>query len=125
MQIELSAHHLEVTDELRGYVQHLADRLEHFFDGVLCLHVTLQAEKERRIAELVANVSHGPAVVAKVSTDNAYASLHKAADKVEAQLRKHKDKIRDHHHRGPQAAPGGAPGAQGPAEQPGADDTSA
>jgi putative sigma-54 modulation protein len=87
---------MSVPRELRGYVEHIADRLRHFFDGITSLHLSLRAEKERRVAELVVNVSHGAPVVAKATTNNLYAAIHMAAEKVETQLRKHKDKIRDH-----------------------------
>jgi putative sigma-54 modulation protein len=99
VHIEIASHHLSVSDELRGYVEHIAERLLHIFDGLTGLRVTLDRQKERRLAELIVTVSHGEPIIAKATNGNLYAAIHTAADRVEKQLRKHKEKLRDHHAR--------------------------
>jgi len=86
------------------------DRAEHLiriFDGITTIHVTVGVEKERRIAEIVANVSHGAPVVGKAVADTLGAALHEAVEHVETQLRRHKDRIRGH--RGHEPQPASAP----------------
>jgi len=112
VRIQIAAHHFHVGDRLREVIEERCDHLMRFFDGVTTIHVTLNTEKERRIAELVANVSHGAPVVAKAIADDMYVAVHEAAEKVEKQLRRHKDKIRDR--RGREAEPG-EPAAEEPA----------
>ncbi|NQT89141.1 ribosome-associated translation inhibitor RaiA [bacterium] len=99
MHIEIAAHHQHVSDDLRGYVDHIAERFTHIFDGLIGLHLTLGSQKDRREAELVLNVSHGEPIIAKATNGNLYAAIHTAADRVEKQLRRHKEKVRDHHAR--------------------------
>jgi putative sigma-54 modulation protein len=99
VHIEIASHQSSVSDELRGYVEHIAERLLHIFDGLIGLQVTLDRQKERRLAELVVTVSHGEPIIAKATNGNLYAAIHTAADRVEKQLRKHKEKLRDHHAR--------------------------
>lgn len=96
MPIQIAAHHVEVTACLRERISEKATHMRRIFDGITTLHVTVTAEKERRTAELVANVSHGAPVVAKVTAASLDAAIQEVFEKVEAQLRRHKDKIRDH-----------------------------
>lgn len=95
MPIQVFAHHMELSEETRERVRAKAEHIRRIFDGVLTVHVTLDQEKERRMVEIVAKVSHGAPVVARVTTQNLNEAIELAFDKVEAQLRKHKDKIRD------------------------------
>ncbi|MBM4031154.1 MAG: ribosome-associated translation inhibitor RaiA [Planctomycetes bacterium] len=95
MAIQVRAHHMELAAETRERVTEKAEHLRRIFDGVLTVHVTLDAEKERRFVEIVANVSHGAPVVARATTLNLNEAIELAFDKAEAQLRKHKDRIRD------------------------------
>jgi ribosomal subunit interface protein len=51
-------------------------------------------------AELVLTLSHGAPLVARARGENFRAAIDIAADKVERQLRKHKEKLRDRRSRG-------------------------
>jgi len=102
--IQIAAHHVELSDLLRRRIRRRAQHMLRVFDGLVTIHVTLSAEKERRVVEFVANVSHGAPIVAKVTAVSLEAAIKEASGKVEAQLRRHKDKIRDH-----RAREGGAP----------------
>ena len=123
MPIRVFAHHMELTEDTRRHVTERAEHIRRIFDGISTVHVTLDAEKERRTAEVVANVSHGAPVVSRHTAVTVTEAVDEAFRKVEAQLRKHKDKIRDHRVREP-AAPGAepsepqAPGAAPPEEPP-------
>jgi len=103
--IQVFAHNVHLSEETRQRVTEKAEHIRRIFDGILTVHVTLDAEKERRLVEIVANVSHGAPVVAHATTQNLNEAIELAFDKVEAQLRKHKDKIRDRRMREQGAAP--------------------
>jgi len=103
--IQVFAHHIEIDEETRRRVVEKAQHIRRIFDGVVTIHVNLDAEKERRCAEIVANVSHGAPVIARVTTQNLNEAIDLAFDKTEAQLRKHKDRVRDHRGHGAPAAP--------------------
>ena len=45
MQIELTGHHIEITDSLRNYVTEKMEKLERHFDKVSNTHVILSVEK--------------------------------------------------------------------------------
>jgi len=99
LRVQVAAHHVHVSESIRELIQDRADHLLRFFDGVSTVDVTLSAEKERRIAEFVVNVSHGAPAVGKAVADGLAVAIHEAAEKVETQLRRHKDRIRGHRDR--------------------------
>ena len=59
MQINLTGHHLDITDSLRNYVLDKFDRIERHFDHINNVHVVLQVDKVRQIAEAKMNVNGG------------------------------------------------------------------
>lgn len=47
MQLEITGHHLEVTDSMNNYVREKAERLKRHFDQVMKIHFILEVEKQR------------------------------------------------------------------------------
>lgn len=45
MQINLTGHHVEITDSLRNYVDTKFSKLERHFDHISNVHVILNVEK--------------------------------------------------------------------------------
>lgn len=94
MQINISGHHVDVTDALRDYVNSKFDRLSRHFDHITNAHVTLTVEKLRQRADATVHVS-GAEVVASSEDEDMYAAIDALADKLDRQLIKHKEKIKD------------------------------
>jgi len=98
MQLNVSGHHVEVTDSLRGYVESKIDRLERHFDLVSDVHCILSVEKLRHKAEAKVNVSGGT-IFAETTDEDMYAAIDGLVDKLDRQVRKHKEKMVEHHAR--------------------------
>jgi putative sigma-54 modulation protein len=96
MQINLSGHHVEITTALREYVNSKMERLERHFDQVTDIHVVLDVEKLRHKAEATMHISGGD-IFADAVEENMYAAIDSLVDKLDRQLKKHKEKITDHH----------------------------
>jgi len=96
MQINLSGHHVDITTPLRDYVNGKMERLERHFDNVIDLHVVLGVEKLRHKAEATMHLSGGD-IFADSVEENMYAAIDSLVDKLDRQLKKHKEKITDHH----------------------------
>jgi putative sigma-54 modulation protein len=47
MQINLTGHHVDVTDSLRDYVNGKFEKLERHFDHINNVHVVLTVEKQK------------------------------------------------------------------------------
>ncbi|MDA7772205.1 ribosome-associated translation inhibitor RaiA [Pseudomonadales bacterium] len=99
MQINVSGHHVEVTDSLRNYVNTKLDRLERHFDKIIHMNVILSVEKQRQKAESTIRISGGE-VYADAESEDLYAAIDMLADKLDRQLLKQKEKQYDKKYRG-------------------------
>ena len=81
---------------MRNYVTSKMDRLERHSDDVNDVHVILTVEKQRKKAEATVNVK-GAQLFADTIDGDMYAAIDSMTDKLDRQLIKHKEKIKDHH----------------------------
>ena len=98
MQLNVSGHHVEVTDSLRNYVSSKLERLERHFDRITNMNVILSVEKQRQKAESTIHVSGGE-IYADAEHDDLYAAIDMMTDKLDRQLIKNKEKKHDRKHR--------------------------
>ncbi len=98
MQLNVSGHHVEVTDSLRNYVETKVEKLERHFDIVSDVHCLLTVEKLRHKAEAKVLVNGGT-IYADATEEDMYAAIDGLVDKLERRVRKHKEKLVDHHAR--------------------------
>ncbi len=96
MQLDVSGHHVDVSQALRSYVKTKFMRLERHFDIATHAHVILSVEKLDQKAEATLHVSGGNLFADAVHTDM-YAAIDALADKLDRQLKRHKEKHTDHH----------------------------
>jgi putative sigma-54 modulation protein len=98
MQLNVSGHHVEVTESLRGYVTTKIERLERHFDNVSDVHCILTVEKLRHKAEATVNVN-GDTIYADATEEDMYAAIDGLVDKLDRRVKKLKEKLADHHAR--------------------------
>ncbi len=98
MQINLTGHHIEITPALKQYVDAKLEKLERHFDHVNNVHVILTVEKLRHKAEANVHVS-GNHLFADAVEEDMYAAIDGLVDKLDRQVKKHKEKITEHHGR--------------------------
>ncbi len=96
MQLNLTGHHIEITPALRDYVGSKLTRLERHFDNFTDIHCILSVEKLRHKAEAKINVS-GNTLFADSVEDNMYAAIDMLMDKLDRQIKKHKERMKAHH----------------------------
>jgi putative sigma-54 modulation protein len=95
MQLSITGHHIEITPALRKYVDTKMERLERHFDHVTNMHVVLSVEKVRQKAEATLHVS-GANLFANSEHEDMYAAIDALADKLDRQIKRHKEKMQDH-----------------------------
>ncbi len=96
MQLSVTGHHVEITAAMRGYVEKKLDRIVRHFDHVIDMHFVLTVEKLLHKAEATLRV-RGETIHALASEGDMYAAIDALADKLERRVRKHKEKLTDHH----------------------------
>ena len=74
-------------------------RIERHFDHLTNSTVVLHVEKTRHLAEATINTK-GATLHANAQADDMYAAIDNLMDKLDRQVRKHKEKSTDHHQQG-------------------------
>ena len=97
MQINLTGHHVDITDSLRNYVNEKMEKLERHFDKVSNTHVILTLENVRHKAEATVHMS-GNDIYADAIESDMYAAIDALVDKLDRQVKKYKEKVKNHHH---------------------------
>lgn len=86
---------IEITDAIRNYVWEKLSRIEKIADQIIEINVTLDAQKLEQTCSILMNFSHFNVKV-KASTDNLYASIDRAVDRLITLIRRYKTKLQSH-----------------------------
>ena len=98
MQLSVTGHHIDVTPALRNYVGTKLRKLERHFDHMTDIHCILTVEKLIHKAEATVHLNGGT-IHADSTEADMYAAIDTLVDKLDRQVKKHKEKITDHHAR--------------------------
>lgn len=96
MQVKLTGHHIDITPALNDYVREKLERIERHFEGVSSVHVILGVEKLDHKAEATVHVA-GNDIFADAVESDMYAAIDALLDKLDRQIKKHKEKLTDKH----------------------------
>lgn len=95
MQINFTGHKMEITPALRDFAQEKFNKLERHFDKITSINVVFDVDKLRQIVEATVLISKGE-LHASAEAEDMYSAIDSLIDKLDRQLIKHKEKIRDH-----------------------------
>ncbi|MBA2849636.1 ribosome-associated translation inhibitor RaiA [Thermosulfuriphilus ammonigenes] len=100
MQINVTFRRLDPSQGLKDYAVKRLSKLAKYFGGPTEVNVILTTEKFRQIAEVVIT-GNGLNLSGKEETNDMYSAIDLVVDKMERQLRRHREKIKSHKGRGP------------------------
>lgn len=98
MQINVRSHHVDITPALKEYSEKKMQKLEKYFENIQEILVELDIlstsdENKRQVA--MATIWASQTIIrAKESSKDMYSSIDMIFDKLEIQLKKHKDKLK-------------------------------
>ena len=96
MQVNITFRNMFATDALRNHVQDkLGKVVGKYLDKVTEAHVTLSLERYLHHADVNLHAGHFH-VRGKEKSEDMYASIDMAIDKIEKQLKKHKERLKNH-----------------------------
>lgn len=95
MQVSITGRHIELTEPLKNYVQDKLQHLKHSFDQVVDVHVVLSVEKFRQQCEITLQ-ANGITIHGSHETEDMYASIDGAIDKLNRQLKRYRAKLKKH-----------------------------
>jgi putative sigma-54 modulation protein len=100
VEISISTRHGQISDETREKVTNKVEKLPRFFDRISSIDVTIDLEhRETPTVDLRVLVKNRE-FVATSRAQELMASMDQVVDKLEQQLRKHKEKAVDRHRSG-------------------------
>ncbi len=95
MQIRISGKNLEVTPEVRKYVQKKVGKLARYFTEPPSCQVTLAVERDRHIIEVTMALD-GIILRGEEAAGDMFSSIDLVHDKLERQIRKYKTRLNRH-----------------------------
>ena len=99
VQINVSARHGHLSPASQSKITTKVSRLKRYFNGLTALNVTVDLQNPALPAvEIVASAEHFHQMVSHEVSAHLWRSVDGAVQKLEQQLRKHKEKVRDHKH---------------------------
>ncbi len=98
MQIRVTGRHVEVTDDVQSYIEAKANKLPRFYDRIHEIEVVLDHESEQFRVEMIVRADRKHTFVACEVGPDTFALVDMLVDKLERQLKKHKEKNRNHKH---------------------------
>ncbi len=95
MLIKITGRHMDVTEAMRGYVEKKLSRLPKYNNRISEIEVTIIQESLVYKLEMMLKAdNNAQRFVVTTSSEDMYASVDEAVDKLERQLTKHKEKYR-------------------------------
>ncbi len=95
MQLNVTFRHLDSSEALRSHAENKLGKFEKFLHEPIEIHVVLEVQKLRQLAEVTIKAKnfhfHGVE-----ESPNLYASIDLLEDKIQRQLKKHKEKVKGH-----------------------------
>jgi putative sigma-54 modulation protein len=97
VQTTISARHGHLSPPTQQRITEKVEGVRKFFDRVTAINVTVDLEhRERPSVELRVSAEHHDEFVAVDQADNVLAAVDSVVDKMENQLRRFKEKLKEH-----------------------------
>lgn len=98
MQLNITFRHVDPIDSLKDYVREKVERANKYLDRAGEAHVVLSLERHLHHADIT--LTSGSFVLrGRERSEDMYASIDLAMDKIERQLRRYKERLKHHHGR--------------------------
>ncbi len=94
--ITVAGRHVLVTEPMKQYAIDKIHKMDRVSDRIIDVHVTMDVQKLEHKVGIVMSVGNILVKVSGVSEDM-YASIDQATDRLRAKLRKYKGRIQEHH----------------------------
>jgi len=95
MRVSVTFRHMDNSDALRKYAEDKIGRLKKYVYSPVDASVILSVEKHRQIAEVVINAEK-MTIKGKEATEDMYSAIDMVMEKIEKQIKKHKERLVDH-----------------------------
>jgi ribosome hibernation promoting factor len=95
VQIKISARHGHLSEPAQQVIREKADKLLHYFDRLTMIEITVDMRDDQKAVEILVSAEHKHDFVAREANGELQVAVDLALHKLEAQLRRYKEKIQD------------------------------
>lgn len=96
MQLAVTFRHMDATPALKEYAKEKVDRINKYFPDPIKAHVVLSCEREyNHVADVIITLHNGFVIKGEEKTEDMYSSIDLVMAKIERQVRRYKEKLRD------------------------------
>ncbi len=92
MNIIINGRHLDITPSIKSYSEEKIKKIEKYMPNITEAVITLSVEKFRHKAEVLLRIN-GSSIQAECITEEIYSSIDEVTEKIERQIKKHKEKL--------------------------------
>lgn len=100
VQIQVTGRHVKLSDDIRAYVEEKIGKLPKYYDRIHDVEVVFGHESEQFTAGVIVRADRKHTFIASESGPDTFALIDVVVERLERQLRKHKEKNRNHKHDG-------------------------
>jgi putative sigma-54 modulation protein len=100
VDLTVTGRHIDVTEAMREHARQRTDRLSEHFIHLNRMQVTLDMDGGAHVVEMIASPRRGDPIISRGHTEDMYSAIDMAADKMEEQLRRLKERTKDKRQRG-------------------------
>mgnify|MGYP001282502783 CR=1 FL=1 len=97
--IQITGRHIEITDSMKEYAIEKISKIERFMNRIIDVSVIMDIQRLDHRVEIILKAGNTK-ITSKASSADMYASIDRAADKLQAQILRYKSKLQDHHAKG-------------------------
>jgi len=93
--ISVTGRHVLVTEAMKNYAIEKLSKLDKFSDRIIDVHVAMDIQKLEHRVDIVMSVNHMK-IKSSSSSEDMYISIDRGVEKLQRQLNRYKDKLREH-----------------------------
>jgi putative sigma-54 modulation protein len=95
MDVKITSRHTKASQDLQDTIAAEIGKLEKFYEKITSCHVVLDSESLDKTVEITMH-AHGRQIVGSAKAENLGKAIDEAVAKVERQLKKLNEKVKDH-----------------------------
>ena len=96
MNISYTGRHFDIDGEMKDYIEKRLQKVKFYFSQIIQVNIIMEKERVNYVVEIKVSANHD-LYFAKESTTEWKEAVDLVTDKIENEVKKKKDKIKDHH----------------------------
>ena len=96
MKLSVTFRHMDTSEAIKQHVEDKLERLTKYFPDPVAATVVLSTERYRHQIDVTITLTNGTAIKGKEISEDMYTAVDLVVDKIDRQIRRHKDKITSH-----------------------------